>query len=150
MRPEVTTSTGKSLMTLFMEVMPELAENEYMAANVSMIALMSQFSAQEYERGADIRMAENKGVRALLREGTEVTGKADYAAAADAAEPASLKISDLNAANEPAMRALIQLHEQAESENPALAAKITRFLAENANRRAIDGMILAMLGEMAG
>ncbi|MGB0920464.1 MAG: hypothetical protein ACPG1C_03975 [Alphaproteobacteria bacterium] len=156
MRPEIQTSANLSLMNMLMEVAPALVGDDYSASNVAMMALMLQFTSQEHERGADVRMAENKGLRHLLEDGAKVVKDTALSerlakAAADG-KPASLKISDLNAANEMMNRALIELHSTIEVASGEAAKNLTReivtFLAENANRRAIDGSILEMLGMM--
>ncbi len=156
MRPEIQTSANISVMNMFMEVAPALEGNDYGASNVAMMALMLQFTAQEHERGADIRMAENIGLRQLLGDGAQIVKDSPLSErlqkAADEGAPASLKISDLNAANEMMNRALIELQtavEVADNDDAKhLNREIVNFLAENANRRAIDGSILEMLGMM--
>lgn len=156
MRPEIQTSANLSVMNMLMEVAPALAGNDYGASNVAIMALMQQFTAQEHERGADVRMAENKGLRRLLEDGAQIVKDSPLSErlqkAAAEGKPVSLKISDLNAANEMMNRALIEMHTAVEVADNDDAKNLTRaivnFLAENANRRAIDGSILEMLGLM--
>ncbi len=81
-------------------------------------AILMLFAAQEYERGAEIRAAENRDMRALFQESAPLVADAalrTQLARASETSDASLAISTLNESNAALRRLLIALHEHVES-----------------------------------
>jgi hypothetical protein len=111
MKPEA----GDILATAADQLMGQIAPNlnaHYLQGSLAVQALLMKFAAREYERGADIRAAENADMRALF---AELAPKIDDAAlrakleAAAMTKDMSLTISALNAANGELRRLLIAL-----------------------------------------
>src|SRR5277367_3353368 len=116
MKPEVDQILGVSAGQLMSAIAP-LLPNSFAVGSASLLGIMMTFAAQEYERGADIRVAENSDMRALFR---DVAAQVDHAelkamlSAAAATQDRSLKISMLNAENTELRRVLIRLQAHAE------------------------------------
>ncbi len=112
MKPEADDILNISADQLMAGVIPNLAAS-YLQGATAIHALLMKFAAREYERGADIRAAENGDIRALFAElGSKIRdpslrGRLDEAAAT---RDASLTISALDAANAELRRLLIALH----------------------------------------
>lgn len=100
MNPEVPTILALSMQRLAGNIGEDGAA--FGQGQVGLIGMMMTLAAKEYERGADIRVAENNELRALFGElaGTisDATLKARLAAAA-ISKDASLRISVLNENN---------------------------------------------------
>jgi hypothetical protein len=143
MKPEVDQILGLSAGQLLGGIAPLLPDG-YAQGAVSLIAFMMILSAQEYERGAEIRAAENNDLRELFKslaarvDDTELKAKLEAAAATT---DSSLKISALDAANCELRRLLISLHlyvEQQKDEDWRAAEKrIWQLLRVMADRRAL-------------
>jgi hypothetical protein len=116
MKPEVDQILGLSTAQLMSQVVP-LLPNSYAIGSTSLLGTMMTFAAQEYERGADIRAAENADMRALFHDAAPRIAdgklKAEVSTAA-ATQDRSLKISALNAENTELRRVLIRLQAHAE------------------------------------
>ncbi|MEI9995919.1 MAG: hypothetical protein WDM91_15095 [Rhizomicrobium sp.] len=98
----------------------------FAAGTVGLLGLMLNLSAQEYERGADIRFAENTDLRALfgaLAASVQDAGLRARLEAAAAAKDASLRISALNENNYPLRRLLTELQIDAEARGDAEAQR---------------------------
>lgn len=112
MKPEADDILNISADQLMAGVIPNLAAS-YLQGTTAIHALLMKFAAREYERGADIRAAENADIRALFAKlGGEVrdeTLKLQLIEAA-ASRDASLTISALDSANAELRRMLIALH----------------------------------------
>jgi hypothetical protein len=112
MKPEADDILNISADQLMAGVIPNLAAS-YLQGATAIHALLMKFAAREYERGADIRAAENTDIRALFAElgglVHDETLKVRLAEAA-ASRDASLTISSLDAANTELRRLLIELH----------------------------------------
>src|SRR6185503_15659790 len=67
MKPEADQVLNMSAMQLLTQILPQLPAG-YAQGTASLIAVLSMMAAQEYERGADIRAAENNDVRTLFRD----------------------------------------------------------------------------------
>ena len=111
MTPDSQDILNKSADQLMGQLAPAL-NAQYSQGAAAVMALLLKFSAKEYERGADIRAAENADLRALFAElasrvGDEALRKRleDAAATRDT----SRAISALNAANYDLRRTLIAL-----------------------------------------
>jgi len=138
MKPEVDQILGISSGTLMGSLVP-LLPNTFAIGSASLLGIMMTFAAQEYERGADIRAAENADMRTLFREDvSQVTDeklKAEVSMAA-ATEDRSLKISALNAENTELRRVLIRLQAYAEEHGDrTLQRRIWDVLKASADRR---------------
>ncbi len=103
------------------------------------VAGLMLMAAQEYDRAADIRVAENADMRALFGElAPQMSG---WACAAiwrrlPATHDASLRVSALNASNETLRRLLIRLHAQMD-ETGADTRRIWDVLKAMAARRTL-------------
>ncbi|HTT99259.1 MAG TPA: hypothetical protein VMF58_14515 [Rhizomicrobium sp.] len=111
MNPDAQDILNKSADQLMGQLAPAL-NAQYSQGTAAVMALLLKFAGKEYERGADIRAAENADLRALFAELTPRVGDAalrkrteDAAATHDT----SLAISALNAANHDLRRTLIAL-----------------------------------------
>jgi hypothetical protein len=138
MKPEVDQILGLSAQQLMGQVVP-LLPNSFAMGSVSVLGMMMTFAAQEYERGADIRVRENADMRALFREAAGTVSDADLKAqllsAAETRDP-SLAISALNLANADLRRLLIRLQAHAEEKGErALQRRIWDVLKASAGRR---------------
>lgn len=118
MRPEV----DQILMITAGQIATELAPNlptQFAQGVAQLAALMDLLSAQEYDRAADIRAAENREMRALFSELGPLVADAALKAKLDEAavgRDASLRVSALNDANYPLRNLLIALHEHVEAQ----------------------------------
>lgn len=140
MSPEIPTILALSMQRLagnIGEGGPAFAQGQ-----VGLIGMMLTLSAKEYERGADIRVAENSELRALFGEfvGTVADAglKAKLAAAA-ASKDASLRISVLNENNYALRRLLTEVMIDAEARGDARAQqRIWAVLKTLAERRLVQ------------
>ncbi|HUJ01999.1 MAG TPA: hypothetical protein VLW75_00050 [Rhizomicrobium sp.] len=140
MKPEADQVAQMSAGQLMAELMPLLPAG-YAQGHAMLLGIMLGFCAQEFERGADIRAADNAEMRKLFAElapsvrDAALQGKL---VAASRSSDASLKISDLNAANY-ALRALvIAAQTDAEERHDAKAqAAIWSVLKASAARRVL-------------
>jgi hypothetical protein len=112
MKPEADDILNISADQLMAGVIPNLAAS-YLQGATAIHALLMKFAAREYERGADIRAAENGDIRALFAEMSGQVRDPALKAKLDAAavtRDTSLTISALDAANADLRRLLIALH----------------------------------------
>lgn len=123
MKPEANDILNVSADQL-MALMPSLPA-AYQQGATAVHALLIKFCAREYERGAEIRAAENADIRALLKE------LAPHLAPPD---DASLSISALDAVNAELRRQLIALHQTADARTNK---RIWKLLKDMAARRAV-------------
>jgi inosine/xanthosine triphosphate pyrophosphatase family protein len=107
-----------------MGLIPSLSAS-YQQGAVAVQALLIKFAAREYERGAEIRVAENADIRALL---------AELAPEVALPKDTSLAISALDAVNAQLRRLLIETHARADA---AANKRIWRLLKDMAARRAV-------------
>ncbi|MBV9990903.1 MAG: hypothetical protein JOZ72_06370 [Alphaproteobacteria bacterium] len=98
----------------------------YQQGATAVHALLIRFAAREYERGAEIRAAENADIRALLRE---------IAPTLALPEDPSLAISALDAVNAQLRRQLIAVHDKADAPTNK---RIWGLLKAMAARRAVS------------
>lgn len=112
---------------------PPEQQGEFMAGKVAVVALLSLLAAQEAERGAAARVAENAAIQALLDEAA-----ADYPTEAITGT-GDLSISALDAANARLRQALIRLHEAVEARGDvARHHAILRLYVRMADLRRLD------------
>lgn len=111
MKPDAQDILNKSADQLMGQLAPALSAT-YSQGTAAIMALLMKFIAKEYERGADIRTADNNDMRALFTELAPHVGDAELRKRLEAAastRATSLAISALNAANHDLRRILIAL-----------------------------------------
>lgn len=143
MKPEVDQILVQSLGTLMGDVAPHLTQ-DYAQGHVGAIGMLMIFAAQEYERGAEIRVAENKGMRALFGDAAEVITDDKLICRLNAAargQDTCFAITALNAENDRLKTLLIELHEYVEGwghpQAEEVDAKIWSLLRSFADNRAL-------------
>jgi hypothetical protein len=144
MKPEVDVVLRSLMTKLLLEVAPAVAD-AYVRSNVESMAALLAAAAEEFDRAAEVRVTENRSMRAILREAarhvTDGDLRARLALAADESD-ASLRITDLNASNDGLRALLIELHAFVEGSDAAWAraidAAIWAELRASARRRAIS------------
>ncbi|HEY5339337.1 MAG TPA: hypothetical protein VIJ85_14105 [Rhizomicrobium sp.] len=138
MKPEVDQILGLTAAQLLAEIAPLLPAS-YAQSSTGLLSIMLVFCAQEFDRAADIRAAENADMRRLVGELAAFVGDAALKTkitAASKSTDASLRISDLNAANYELRRLLIALQSHFEDNDARDAqAKIWLVLKTSAERR---------------
>lgn len=133
MKPDV----QKVMMRSFEQMLTDIAPNitaEYAVGSASVIGLMMFQTATEFERGADIRVRENVALREIF---SAAAGQVEDQAlgsrlkAASEARDLSLRISDLDKANDELAALLIELQVYAELQKSGWARDLeTRIWAE--------------------
>jgi hypothetical protein len=143
MKPEADQILNQSALQLLVNVGPLLAGG-YPQGTVSLVSLLMMMVAQEYERGADIRVVENAEMRRLFAELAPLLNDALLTAkllAGSAAQETSLRISVLNEENGTLRRLLIELQAQIEALPGAEARqaerRIWQVLKASAERRLV-------------
>jgi hypothetical protein len=149
MKPEVDLVMQGLAFTLLTEVIPDL-HAEYSLGDVAVIAASMLVAAQEYDRAADIRAAENAEMRALFAEAAGMVEDAGLRARlreASETRDGSLRVSSLNETNDRLKALLIELQAHAEQSRanwaPALEKRIWAHLVEAVGRRTLPLPILA-------
>jgi hypothetical protein len=144
MKPEADQVLNTSAFQLLMHVAP-LLPSGYPQGTASLIAMLSMMAAQEYERGADIRAAENSDMRRLFAELAPHVGESSLKArllSAAETKDTSLAISALDAANYELRRLLIELQAHVEQQPHAEAREAERriwaVLKAAADRRLVS------------
>ena len=114
---------------------PAEQQGEFMAGKVAIVAILSLLAAQEAERGAAARVAENAAIRATL---AEVAG--DYGLDLKALPSTEeITFSALDRVNAALRTALIGLHEAVEARgDTARHHAILRLYAKMADLRRLD------------
>ena len=140
MKPEADLILGNSADQL-MGLMPELGTS-YSQGSAAILALLMKFAAREYERGADIRSAENIDIRALFAELAPIVRDPQLRERVEAGavtRDSSLAISVLNAANHDLRCVLIELQAHIEDIGARDAERrIWCLLKTMAARRAVS------------
>jgi hypothetical protein len=118
-----------------MDAGPPEQQGEFMAGKVAIVAILSLLAAQEAERGAAVRVAENVAIRKALTEAAAEYGL-DVAALPSTEE---ITFSALDRVNAALRTALISLHEAIETrgDTPRHQA-ILRLYAKMADLRRLD------------
>jgi hypothetical protein len=141
MKPEADDILGTAADQLMGQVAPNLNAH-YLQGTLAVQALLLKFAAREYDRGADIRFADNADMRELFAElAPKVEGLAlrSQLEAASATKDTSLTISALNAANAELRRLLIALQIRVEELDDRDAQKrIWSVLKAMAARRVVS------------
>jgi hypothetical protein len=141
MKPEIPVVMQGHVGTLFGDILPHL-NAEYSMGNTSLMAMSLFMVAEEFDRAADIRVAENAEMRALFAEAGRLIDDASLAARlteASKGKDASLRITALNASNDALKALLIELQTLVEESKapwaPALEEKIWDYIIAAAERR---------------
>ncbi len=149
MKPEIDLVMQGLALTLLTEVIPDLRA-EYAVGDAAVIAAAMLSAAQEFDRAADVRAAENGEMRALFAEAArmvEDSSLRDRLTRAAESRDASLRVSVLNQANDQLKTLLIELQAHVEESRagwaPALEKRIWAHLVEAAGRRKL---LLPVLG----
>jgi hypothetical protein len=146
MRPEV----GQYLLQAAQKMAGDLAasqSNDYDASTLRIYALLNMISAVEHDRGAELRVWENKSLRDMFVAAAGLVsdeGLVDRLHEAGNGADKSLRISDLNEAGDELRRLLIDLQVFVEQQTGAamvnLHGDIWAFLQEATQRRALPLM----------
>ena len=140
MNPEVGTILSLSTQRIAMGIGNEGAA--FAAGTVGLIGMMMTLSAKEYDRGADIRFAENNDMRALFGElagGVKDAALKAKLEAAAGSKDASLRISVLNENNYALRRLLTEMQIHAEEHGASQAQqRIWAVLKAMAARRLVQ------------
>ncbi|MGB5949900.1 MAG: hypothetical protein WBG82_11315 [Parvibaculum sp.] len=143
MKPEVDVVLGGFLGTLLTEIAPQLGA-EYSLGSVGLIAMTVGMAAQEFDRAADLRVAENREMRALFSEAAKLVGDRGLAARlkeAAASQDGSFRVSALNATNDELAKLLIELQAHVEESKADWAApfeaKLWDYIVGAAERRRV-------------
>lgn len=141
MKPDVDQVMQGFFGTLLMDVAPHL-NAEYSMGNVGIMGMMMFMTAEEHDRAAEIRVAENTEMRVLFAEAArsveDAALKAKLAEAA-AGRDASLRIKALDAANAALGAVLVELQAHVEVSKASwagpLEARIWDYLVAATERR---------------
>lgn len=140
MKPEVDQILSLSAAQLMGSLVPQLPAG-YAQGSASVLGVMLMLSAQEYDRAAAIRVAENADMRALFRAAAADISDGELRSAllgAADSHDAALTISALDAANAELRRVLIRLQIHAEERGlKAIEARIWAVLKASAERRLV-------------
>jgi hypothetical protein len=140
MNPEVDQILMLSASQLMGNLAPLLPE-AYAQGQAALLSFVMILSAQEYERGADIRVNENADMRVLFRDLAPRVDDAALRARVEAAagtKDESLTISALNAGNAELRRVLIAIQIHVEDRNDRdVQSRIWALLKRAAARRLV-------------
>jgi hypothetical protein len=144
MKPEIDLVLRVVMSKLAVEVAPVIGD-AYVRSNVEVMAGIMAAAAEEYDRAAHVRAEENGAIRRIFCDAApsvsdgELRGRLQ--SAADERD-SSLRVSDLNAANERLRGLLIELHAFVETRGEDWARRVNRTIWEelraSAARRAIS------------
>lgn len=138
MKPEIDQILNLSALKIIGEFAPAIG-TQYGQGMAQVVAGLMLMAAQEYDRAADIRVAENADMRALFGElGPQVSDarlRGELETASTTSD-ASLRVSALNKSNEALRRLLIRLHAQMD-ETGADTRRVWDVLKAMAARRTL-------------
>lgn len=137
MKPEPATVLNNTAMKLLFEIGPAMPPG-YSQGSVTTLGVLLIMVAQEQGRAVDLRVSENRAMRAIFARAQKLDLEfgADLAdAAARDAEP--LELADLDLENARLKALLIRLHARLEELNDPLHVEILDHLAASAARRLI-------------
>ena len=144
MKPDPAHVVERVLQALLVEIAPAV-QPSYRQATVTMHAMLLTSVREEMDRAAARRVEENAALRALFAEAApamhDATLRERLARAASACD-ASLRVPDLDAANQTLRALLIELHAHVEAldgpEARRIEAAIWRELAASTERRKLS------------
>ena len=144
MKPEVDVVLRSMMTKLLVEVAPAIGD-PYVRSNVEAMVALLAAAAEEFDRAAEVRVEENRSMRAILRDAAANVADGEFRARLTVAageSDSSLRIGDLNAANDRLRALLIELHSLVEAVNEEWARRIDGAiwaeLRASAQRRAIS------------
>lgn len=118
-------------------IAPE-TNSRFAMANTGMISMLLMALAQDADRAVANRMADIDDLKALFDSGAREAGGEDARAGFIARQPASLRISDIDALHADGLRLLIELHAWAEANDDDLNRQIWDFLLRHTERHRLD------------
>jgi hypothetical protein len=144
MKPEVDVVLRSMMTKLLLEVAPAVGD-AYVRSNVEAMVALLAAAAEEFDRAAEVRVVENRSMRAIFRTAAVHVSDGDLRArlalAADESD-ASLRIGDLNASNNQLRPLLIELQALVEGRDEEWARQIDGAiwaeLRASTRRRAIS------------
>ena len=141
MKPVVDNVLQGCFATLLMEVAPHLGA-EYSVGDVSVMGLMLFMSAEEYDRGAEVRTEDNAEMRSIFAEAASQIEDAELRrrlSDASDARDTSLRISALDKTNDALKALLIDLQAYLEGQGGDWAAhmerRVWKHLIDSSERR---------------
>ena len=138
MKPNVQTVMMRSFERILTDIAPHLS-SEYAVGSSSVIGLMMFQTATEFERAADIRVQENAAMRDIFSGAVSILPTGDLRTrvekAAASSDP-SVKISELDEANDALSALLIELQAHAERMEGEPARKLETQIWEELARAA--------------
>lgn len=144
MKPDVPVVMRGLFGTMLMEIAPNLTA-EYSAGSIGIMSMMIFMTAEEYDRAAEIRAAENAEMRALFAEAAGLVADAALKAKLSEAakgRDASLRVSALDKDNSALAGLLIELQAHMEEStapwSAGLEARIWNYLVAAADRRKLN------------
>lgn len=144
MKPEVDVVLKTGGRTLLTQIMPAIDDSHF-AGSTYVLSMLMNFAAQEYERGADVRVTDNAEMRAIFRDAADHVGDAtlkNELVNAAGGTDVSLVISALNRSNDVLKEMLIRLHEHVEQRSDEWAVicngHILSHLLKTATRRRLS------------
>jgi hypothetical protein len=144
MKPEVDVVLRSMMTKLLLEVAPAVGD-AYVRSNVEAMVALLAAAAEEFDRAAEVRVAENRSMRAIFRAAAEQVSDRDLRARLALAgdeNDASLRIGDLNASNDRLRALLIELQALVEGRDEEWARQIDGAiwaeLRASTRRRAIS------------
>lgn len=141
MIPRGSRALGDLAMKLAMSIAPE-TRSTYAAANTMLVSSLMQCLAQDYDRAVEVRMQDIRDLREIFADAAAraPAGIANRIPDFLAAEPKSLRITDIDALHAQGLEILIALHAHAEdAADAALDRRIWDFLERHADRHAFAG-----------
>lgn len=142
MKPDVPVFLETMATKLMFELAPQV-QPPFMQGTLTVVGIMLSMLREEWDRAAQRRADENRAMRSLFRDAAAHVGDAGLAArlgaAAEGAET-SLRIADLDAANDALRRLLIELQAHVEEQPGDQARRLEReiwqeLLASTERRR---------------
>jgi hypothetical protein len=140
-KPDPSLVLERTLQSLLLEIAPSVTPS-YRQATVTMQAMLLTVVREEMDRAAARRVEENGALRALFAEAAPAVREAglrERLRSAAASADASLRVPDLDAANQALRALLVELHAHVEGLEGAAAraveAAIWRELAASTERR---------------
>jgi hypothetical protein len=119
-------------------IAPE-TNSRFAMANTGMISMLLMALSQDAERAVASRMIDIDEMKALFdAPGARTAEGADARAEFRAREPASLRVSDVDALHAEGLQLLIELHAWAEVHDEAANGRIWDFLLRHTERHRLD------------
>ena len=144
MIPKGSTGIAHIAGRIVQDLMPR-AGDLYMATDLAYLSLLLGLVAQDYDRAADVMVAEERDILAILRNANahlSDEGLRKRIAAALDERPESLRVAELTACSDTLLRLLIEVHATVETDSAAWArqldSEIWRFLEKHAALRAYE------------